>query len=96
VLGGIEPGLAASAGAIGQGVGPAAVVAAGPFLDGSRGAAQGRGDRGGGLAGCGRYDPAEATPEARRRLTGGEVGEFLVGVVGLDMPRGGSSVPPRS
>lgn len=96
VLGGIEPGLAAAAGAIGQGVGAAVVVAARPLLDGARGAAQGRGDLGGGLAGGGQDDRAEATPEARRRLPGGELPEILGRVVGLDVHRDGSSLPPRS
>ena len=96
VLGGVEPGLTAAARAIGQGVGAAVVVAAGPLLDGAGRAAQGRGDLGGGQTAGGQDDPPEPTPEARRRLVGGELLESFGGEMGLDVHRGGSSLEPRS
>ena len=91
VLGGVEPGLAAPPGAVGQGVGAAVVVAAGPLLDGAGGAAQGRGDLSGGLPCLGQDDGPEPPPEARGRLPGGDSFQFFGGLVGLDVHRGVSS-----
>ena len=87
VLGEVEPGLAAAPGSVGQGVGAPVVITPRPLLDGAWGAAEGRGDLGGRLAGGSQDDRAEPTPEARRRLSGGELLDLFGGVVGLDVDR---------
>jgi len=88
VLGGIEPRLSAAARAVGEGLGPTVVVAAGPFLDGTLGATQRLGDLGGRKAASSEDDPTKAAVELRGRLPSAEALEFFNGQVWLDVHQG--------